>query len=217
MLNKFLSILFIVAPTMYFGYIGKPAEMGLAILMGTLVSAFVNLDKFSSFKGAGFEAELREAKETVEKALVTVENLKEIVQPLLFNTLHSITYMGRLSAGGPNANKDTIRDGCKQIISTLEINSSELNHIISTYDNYMMWDCYNKILTKVRSANISDTLYTQLQVTNSYGDNNHPTLDFIYKAFSDNNMPLDQLPTDVLDAIKHYEYRLTHNTSPNKL
>lgn len=216
-MNKLLSIIFIVAPTMYFGYVGKPTEMGIALLMGTLVSAFINLDKFSSFKGAGFEAQLKEAKETVEKAQVTIEILKEILQPLLFNTLHSITYMGRLSAGGPTANKDTIRDGCKQIISTLNIDSPELTDIISTYDRYIIWDCYNQILNKIRSCSISDTLYEQLNVDNKYSNNNYPSLDFIYRAFSDNNIPLANLPTDVSDAIKNYQHRLANNTCINEL
>ncbi|WP_417684989.1 hypothetical protein [Pseudidiomarina gelatinasegens] len=34
------------------------AEMGMAILAGAIGLAFVNIDKISKFKGAGFEAEM---------------------------------------------------------------------------------------------------------------------------------------------------------------
>ncbi|MEL7797955.1 hypothetical protein [Idiomarina loihiensis] len=34
------------------------AEMGMAILAGSVSLAFVNIDKIAKFKGAGFEAEM---------------------------------------------------------------------------------------------------------------------------------------------------------------
>jgi hypothetical protein len=43
----------------FFGYIGKPAEMGLAILAGATALAFANLGKICRFKGVGFEGEMR--------------------------------------------------------------------------------------------------------------------------------------------------------------
>ncbi|NRB40722.1 MAG: hypothetical protein HRU20_20010 [Pseudomonadales bacterium] len=42
-----------------YGFIGKPTEMGLAIVAGALGLAFSNIDRISRFKGAGFEAEMR--------------------------------------------------------------------------------------------------------------------------------------------------------------
>ena len=42
-----------------YGFIGKPTEMGLAIIAGALGLAFSNIDRISRFKGAGFEAEMR--------------------------------------------------------------------------------------------------------------------------------------------------------------
>lgn len=47
------------------GFLGKPAEMGLAIVAGAVALAFSDLEKFSRIKGAGFEAELREKLEAV--------------------------------------------------------------------------------------------------------------------------------------------------------
>jgi hypothetical protein len=42
------------------GLIGRPTEMGLSIAAGAIGLAFANIDKISRFKGAGFEAEMRD-------------------------------------------------------------------------------------------------------------------------------------------------------------
>ncbi len=51
------------------GFMGRPAEMGLAIIAGAIALAFSDLDKFSRIKGAGFEAELRETFKKVEAVI----------------------------------------------------------------------------------------------------------------------------------------------------
>lgn len=43
-----------------FGALGKPVEMGLIIVAAAVALAFTDLERFKRFKGAGFEAELRE-------------------------------------------------------------------------------------------------------------------------------------------------------------
>ena len=53
------SFLLLIAAPMYFGIEGKPAEMGLAIVVGALALAFTFLDRIESFKGAGFEMKLQ--------------------------------------------------------------------------------------------------------------------------------------------------------------
>ncbi len=55
-----ISVAVLLAGSLYFGYHGKPAEMGLIIVAGALGVALSNLDKFESIKGAGFEVKLRE-------------------------------------------------------------------------------------------------------------------------------------------------------------
>ncbi|MFO7773545.1 MAG: hypothetical protein R6V59_06395 [Dehalococcoidia bacterium] len=73
-LNIALVIVLIVIPTV-FGVFRMPAEMGLAIASIGLALCFANLEKFSRFKGAGFEAELRTV---VEKTYAAMEDLKEL-------------------------------------------------------------------------------------------------------------------------------------------
>ncbi|MBD3670027.1 MAG: hypothetical protein HUJ29_04565 [Gammaproteobacteria bacterium] len=62
-----------------------PAEMGLAILSGALGMAFSNIDKISEFKGAGFEAKMKDQiqavidKETEPEPIYTKSDKLELV------------------------------------------------------------------------------------------------------------------------------------------
>jgi len=62
---RFLAFAFILGGSGYFGYLGRPAEMGLAIVAGSIALAFSYIDKIQRFKGAGFEAEMRQQLETI--------------------------------------------------------------------------------------------------------------------------------------------------------
>lgn len=60
-----LSFAFILGGSFYFGCLGQPVEMGLAIVAGSIALAFSYIDKIQKFKGAGFEAEMRQQFETM--------------------------------------------------------------------------------------------------------------------------------------------------------
>jgi len=62
-MNRILNLIaftVLFGVSLVFGLLGKATEMGLAILAGVLGLAFLNLDKLKRFKGAGFEAEMKE-------------------------------------------------------------------------------------------------------------------------------------------------------------
>lgn len=60
-----------------YGFIEKPAEMGMAVLAGALGLAFSNLDKISRFKGAGFEAEMNMVQTMIENQTEPMPDQKE--------------------------------------------------------------------------------------------------------------------------------------------
>ncbi len=213
-----ISLICIMVPSLYFGYLGKPAEMGIALIAGSIAATFLNLEKFQSFKGGGFEAQLKETKEIVEKALVTIEGLKEVITPLMFNTLHSITYMGRLSAGGPIKNKDAIRDKCENIISMLSIEDPDIEKLISQYNMYTRWDAYYEIeramAYKVEDKKKYEEVRKQFQNNeNRYKTNIYPTKQEIYSIFEKNGFKINQLEDIVQQTINNYFYRLENNKS----
>ncbi len=78
--NLILIIALVVLPSV-FGFLELPAEMGLSIVGCALALTFANLDKFRRFKGAGFEAVL---KETVKHlAPVSANNLAGVTKSLV--------------------------------------------------------------------------------------------------------------------------------------
>ncbi|RUO26009.1 hypothetical protein CWE09_04590 [Aliidiomarina minuta] len=53
------SLTSLLVVTAVLGFLGQPTEMGFTILAGAIGLAFLNIDKISVFKGAGFEARMR--------------------------------------------------------------------------------------------------------------------------------------------------------------
>lgn len=75
---KILSIIILIVSLcviIWFGYESKTAEMSLMIIAGSIFLSFLNIDKFKSFKGVGFSAEL---KDTINKAEITKKELEEL-------------------------------------------------------------------------------------------------------------------------------------------
>lgn len=62
---QFFAYVLLLIGTVTFGLLGKPAEMGLAIVAAAIALAFSDIERFSKIKGAGFEAELRKQVEAV--------------------------------------------------------------------------------------------------------------------------------------------------------
>ncbi|MCU8356817.1 hypothetical protein M2G48_20800 [Vibrio vulnificus] len=87
-----VGFVFMLVSVFLFGLKGMTAEMGIAVAASCVFLAFANLDKFTKFKGAGFEAELREA---VSEANATINELKELAKPLI-RTNFEIPPSGRI-------------------------------------------------------------------------------------------------------------------------
>jgi hypothetical protein len=82
-----LASIVMVSLAMYLGVMGKPTEMGLIIAACSISIAFLNLDRIQKFKGAGFEAEMRQA---VEEAHATVEQLRILAATSTESTLTTL-------------------------------------------------------------------------------------------------------------------------------
>ena len=87
-----MTLLLILGPALVFGFTDKPTEMTISILGGSIAAAFLNIEKFRKIKGAGFEAEIKEA---VEKAYATVDAVKTLAKPLILATMDILTKAGR--------------------------------------------------------------------------------------------------------------------------
>lgn len=90
MKNTWITVaasLLMLTLAMVLGVLGKPTEMGLIIVAGAISIAFLNIDRIQRFKGAGFEAEMRQA---VEQAHATVEQLRALAAASAESTLTTL-------------------------------------------------------------------------------------------------------------------------------
>lgn len=64
-LLRAVAFAYIIGGSFYFGFMSRPIEMDLAIVAGAIALAFSYIDKIQKFKGAGFEAEMRQTLESM--------------------------------------------------------------------------------------------------------------------------------------------------------
>lgn len=92
--NKFFSVLLVIGPTVYFGYINRPTVMLITLSAGFVSAFLLNIDKFESFKAGQIEAKLKEAEEVIDEATATIEQLTAVTAPLLKANLSFLLYEG---------------------------------------------------------------------------------------------------------------------------
>lgn len=96
------AFVMLVAP-LYFGYEGKPTEMGLTIAAGCLGLIFANLEKFQSFKAAGVEAQLK------------VEQIEAILEKETEASAEEVD-----EAGTQVPNVDLVSENTKRVLNALQ-------------------------------------------------------------------------------------------------
>lgn len=154
-MKEVFSVLFLLGPSMAFGFMGKTTEMGLAIIAGGLASAFLNLDKLQEFKGGGLEIKLREA---VNEAYVTIENLKSVSKPLLIATLNLLIYGNRWGGIGKKKNHD-IWEMVNSTINSLDIQSDgEVEVARKAYISLNTRDLYQQFTLSIQDAELRKKL-----------------------------------------------------------
>ncbi len=213
-LREVISVLLIMVPTCYFGWIGQLGEQGFVLLAGTLAATFINLDKFQKVRAGNIELLLTQAKEAAEEAKLTIENFKRAIEPILSMNLNSITYMGRLNAGDDDKYKDKIIESLSSLISEYFPNNNQLKEQLDQIVHYKIWDAYsyvtyayefNKepatingqvVLTKVNAD-----LCKELNELRDYSKNIYPSVDNILNLFSKYDIEVDD---KVKKSIENY-------------
>ncbi|MGG1015034.1 hypothetical protein KFF76_09850 [Bacillus subtilis] len=152
------SLILIMVPTLIFGFMGKPTEMGIATVTGAVASAFINLEKFSSFKGAGFEAELRKVENVVSEAYATLNNLKQVAKPLLEVSLQTLFYSNTMLGLSPER-KDEYKQQILKIKDELEIDDGSLAYVakkISRLNAINLFEEFNALLKQKHSFGLDE-------------------------------------------------------------
>jgi uncharacterized protein (UPF0333 family) len=213
-MKMFLTLLLIIVPSLYFGYVGKSIEMGLAIVAGSIAGAFLNLDKFESFKGAGFEAELKKA---VDEAYATLDNLKEVTKPLIMVTVSNLTYANRWGGMGFDEKYRYITE-LEGIMKNLNINDEKVLYTYNTFYRYHTWDLYNEFVANLSRETTNSDLITTLSDLKDYSHDKFPTEEEINVLLGDKEIQMSEEVKSRLDKYILFstERRLIENAEYNE-
>ncbi|WP_313166195.1 hypothetical protein [Massilia oculi] len=155
-INGALITLLILLPTI-FGWIGKTAEMGILIVACSIALCFANLSKMQSFKGAGFEAQMREA---VQEAYTTLDALQNLARPLLRTNIANVAFGSRWDGIGKEKEHELMRD-LSDLATSLEMDQDvEITSMKREFYNLYAVDHLRFILQVLQSARIKNETVT---------------------------------------------------------
>lgn len=160
-----ISFIVIIVPSVYFGYIGKTAEMGIALIAGAIAAVFLNVDKFSRFKGAGFEAEMKKA---VDEVYATIDNIGEIAKPLVITTFNILTFDGNWGGMNPET-KYELSQKLDEIIDSFNLSDNEIKRTKHIFNKVLVKRFYSSFVSSLGQCehNLSTELY-ELSKDDSY-------------------------------------------------
>lgn len=150
--NKLFNCLILLGPSMYFGYKGKTTEMGLAIVAGSIALAFLNLDKLKKFKGAGFEAEMRDVIEEANDTLAELQKIASAVTEASLYTLTESQFYGNFSFD----KRLEIHDKLVEKLSSIKVSDKQIEKINMIWNKGICLGYHNEIreiaISKVESS-----------------------------------------------------------------
>jgi hypothetical protein len=148
-LTQKLILSMVIVPVL-FGIFRGPKEMGLAAAAITVAMFFANLDKFSRFKGAGIDAELKTA---VSDAYAAIEQLKELGLSVSSPIVDELAVSGRMLQYLPLKNKLEQVEKIRQTLRKLGASDKEINETCSTLYDRVTEDHMGRILHGLRESN----------------------------------------------------------------
>ncbi|MED4779497.1 hypothetical protein [Brevibacillus choshinensis] len=204
--KNIIYIIIIMVPAMYFGYTGKPAEMGIAVVASALALTFINMDKFEFFKGAGFEAQLRKVEKATEEAYATIDTLKAVAAPIIAETLHSINYAMRFSAGVAEIQRKLdAKHELDRVAESLGLKYEPLNKEQANFYRLHTWDLYSWAVNHFSKLKVDHEIIKQLHDVRKekrYTDD-FPSKEQIVSILQSEYSKLDQ---EGLDRIEDFLY-----------
>lgn len=182
-----------------FGLKGMAAEMGIAVAASGLFLAFANLDKFSEFKGAGFEAKLREA---VNEANATIENLKSVAAPLLTTTIDLLAKDGRFGEDSAFNKNHDLYNKLVSLQADIGISDNSLEKAKSQYLNIHAWDMVSDLASGIELSGKERFTVALREVLGSHSFDKPPSLENFLQLLGD--VELQDGERQRLEEIKQY-------------
>ncbi|NQY07529.1 MAG: hypothetical protein HRT68_15365, partial [Flavobacteriaceae bacterium] len=143
-----IGFIFMLVSVFLFGLKGMAVEMGIAVAASCVFLAFANLDKFTKFKGAGFEAELRDV---VTEANATIQELKELADPLIRTNFEILAQANRMQ--GSNFDKThELFDQLQLLQQKFQLDNAQIEISKNRYVVIHAWDMVHEIIDDVRNV-----------------------------------------------------------------
>ncbi|YCI79338.1 hypothetical protein M1D47_12605 [Bacillus sp. R1-10] len=205
-MKQFFTILLIIVPAAYFGYEGKEAVMGLAILAGAIAGGFLNIDKFENFSGAGFSAEMKkEVKMAVDEVYVTIDNLKDLAKPIFHMGISNLTNDGRFKSMGLEE-KEEYKDSIVALAKNLDVYDEEFQKKITGLNRMNTYDLYSYFVRQIEK-DIGNT-----ELINDLYNLRDVNLDMFPEKEQIQNLLTDiQLSENASQKLDEYLYYKKHN------
>ncbi len=147
-IKNVIGFAFLMSSVFIFGLLGKPTEMGIAVAAGFVYLAFANLEKFAEFKGAGFEAKLRNV---VTEATLTLQNLKDVAGPLIDTNLRTIAEANRIVGSSFERSHDMF-DKMLDLQEKLSLSSREVEAAKALYLTVFAWDMTHELAREIEGS-----------------------------------------------------------------
>jgi hypothetical protein len=197
-----ISVILLLGPTLVFGFMGKPTEMGIAAAAGAVAAAFVNIDKMERFKGAGFEAEMKHA---VEEVYATRDALRQVARPLIAATLQILTKGDRWGGMDPHE-KHIFRSDLERLAGDLDLaGDATLKAAHEDFFHYHIWDHFTDFARRVSKIDAIPTdIRQQLSQLANYSSADLPARERIESILGEHKDKLGQEERELLDDYLYY-------------
>jgi len=196
---KYLFLLAtILGPAIFFGLLDKPQEMFLSILGGCMIFVLGNIHKFSYFKIAGMEAKLKEAKEAVKEAEVTIAQMRELLEPFASVCLYQLTYGNRMSDSRRKIDKEQMVAKISDLAKRIKI-YDKLEPDIKRFVCFSGLDLY-RVLSRLSPSPLQNTLNKLVNFDNCMSTP-FPTEAEIRDLFTKSHLHMD---ANVEQALQRY-------------
>jgi hypothetical protein len=206
-IKNIIYIIILMGPAMYFGYSGKPTEMGISVVASALALTFINMDKFEFFKGAGFEAQLKKVEKATEEAYATIDTLKAVAAPIIAETLHSINYAMRFSAGVAEIQRKLdAKYELDRVTESLGLKYEPLKKEQLDFYKLHTWDLYSWVVNYFAKLKVEHKILEQLynvRRDNRFTDD-YPSKEQIVEILQAEYSKLDQEGQDRMDDYLHF-------------
>lgn len=110
--------------------------------------AFANIDKMAKFKGAGFEAEM---KNTIDKANATIEEVQQVGCKSAAAILEVTAAFGRFGGGIKTLRRLQIRDNLVASLRGLGADDDDIKDAQTGFNRWLLFDHAAKIVQAVGS------------------------------------------------------------------